>query len=230
MAVRLDADRLRELIAEQHEYEGLDYKSTSDPRNQRDLVELAKDIAAMSAEGGYVVVGSAGDGTAVGIEGNHVRRDFDEARLRGQLRRWLPEIDLRCAVHDLEGLTVALIWVGGHPDGFAIMAADGQYQDEAGNVVTVFREADVWVRRGSSSIRASYQDMVQLRRRLGDRVRTMSGENGRQISARSVHPASTGQSSPGTLPSRNSSPTPNGLFAPRTPSPCGCCWPGSSLL
>lgn len=171
MAARLDSDRLRELLTEQHEYEGLDYKSAIDIGAQRHIVELAKDMAAMSAEGGYIVIGADNDGTPVGIEGA-ARRDFDEARLRGRVRRYLPDIDLRCAVHDIDGLTLAMVWIGPHPNGFAILGADGQYQADNGQQETVFREGDVFVRRGTASVRVGYQDMVRLRERFVEQERT----------------------------------------------------------
>lgn len=172
MAARLDAERLAELLGEQHEYEGLDYKSGADLGLQRDLVELIKDMGAMSAEGGYIVVGADNDGTPVGIASSTVRRDFDEARLRGRVRRYLPDIVLRSAVHDIDGLTLAVIWVGPHPDGFAIFATDGQFEAENGQQITVFREGDVFIRRGSSSLRLGYQDMVRLRQRFVEQERT----------------------------------------------------------
>ncbi len=172
MTIRLDLDRLRELLGEQHEYEGLDYKSANDPRAQRDLVELVKDMGAMSAEGGYIVIGADNDGAAVGIDGGTARRDFDEARLRGQVRRYLPDVDLRCAVHDIDGLTLAVIWIGPHPDGFAIFAADGHYQAENGRQIPVFREGEVCIRRGSSSVRVGYRDMVRLRQRFVEQERS----------------------------------------------------------
>ncbi len=172
MAARLDADQLAELLGEQHEYEGLDYKSGADLGVQRDLVELTKDLGAMSAEGGYIVVGADDDGTPVGIDGATVPRDFDEARLRGRVRRYLPDIHLRSAVHDVDGLTLAVIWVGQHPDGFTIFATDGQYESDNRQQVAVFREGDVFIRRGLSSLRVGHQDMVRLRQRFVEQERT----------------------------------------------------------
>ncbi len=170
MTTRLDADQLRELLAEQHEFEGLDFKSAADLAVRRDLVELVKDMAAMSAEGGYIVVGAADDGTPVGL-GPTARRDFDEATIRGRVRRYLPDVDLRCAVHEIDGVALALMWIGPHPNGFAILSADGQYEED-GRQTTVFREADVLVRRGTASVRVTHPDMARLRDRFVEQERT----------------------------------------------------------
>lgn len=172
MPARLDDERLVEVLGEQHEYEGLDYKSMLDLGEQRQLVEFVKDCGAMSAEGGYIVVGADDHGRVTeGIPPANVRL-FDEATLRGRVRRYLPDIEIRSAVHLFEGAQVALIWIGPHPHGFAIFAADGQYPDGADRSQTVFRQGDVYIRRGSASVRADQRDMEQLRLRFVEQERT----------------------------------------------------------
>jgi hypothetical protein len=161
---------VRELLAEAHEYEGLDYKSAANPSVQRDLVELTKDFGAMSADGGYILIGAENDGAVVGI-GVETARLFDEASLRGKVRRYLPDVDLHCAVHHIDGLAVAITWVNPHPKMFAIFAADGQYREKDRDV-TVFRQGDVFLRRGSASVRADYRDMERLRERFVEQERT----------------------------------------------------------
>jgi hypothetical protein len=49
---------------------------------------------------------------------------------------------------------------------------DGQYQADNSQQETVFREGDVFVRRGTASVRVSYQDMVRLRERFVEQERT----------------------------------------------------------
>ncbi|HET6381551.1 MAG TPA: ATP-binding protein [candidate division Zixibacteria bacterium] len=168
---RLDIERVRELLAEQHEYEGLDYKETLNLTRQRDLVELAKDLGAMSAEGGHILVGATDSGElAAGIPDADAPQ-WDEARLRGRIRRYLPDVDLRTAVHLIDGVMVAVVWVSPHPLGFAIFAADGQYDDPPRGQQTVFRQGDVYVRRGSASVRADPRDMERLRLRFIEQER-----------------------------------------------------------
>ena len=105
LPARLGNERLLELLGEQHEYAGLDYKESLNLGDQRHLAEYVKDCGAMSAEGGYIVVGADDRGTVTtGIPPADVRH-FDEANLRGRVRRYLPDIEIRAAVHVLERLT-----------------------------------------------------------------------------------------------------------------------------
>jgi hypothetical protein len=61
----LTEEKLRSLLAEAHEQPCLDYKRSLDLTVRRDVVELAKDVAAMQSEaaGGYIVVGADDHGT-----------------------------------------------------------------------------------------------------------------------------------------------------------------------
>lgn len=172
LPARLDEERLAELLGERHEYDGLDYKSILDLGDQRQLVEFVKDCGAMSAEGGYIVVGADDHGTVGGgIPPDGVRL-FDEATLRGRVRRYLPDIEVRSAVHAIGDTNLALIWIGPHPHGFSIFAADGQYVDGSGRSQTVFRQGDVYIRRGTASVRADQRDMERLRIRFVEQERT----------------------------------------------------------
>jgi hypothetical protein len=51
-------EKLRLLLVEGHESEQLDYKAACDLSQVRDKVELAKDLGAMQALGGYMVIGA----------------------------------------------------------------------------------------------------------------------------------------------------------------------------
>jgi hypothetical protein len=162
--------RLLELLGEEHESEALDFKSDCDIRERPALLELVRDMAAMAAEGGYLIVGAADSGRVIGLSPSTAGL-FDEANLRGQVRRFLPDVDIRSAVHDVHGHLVAAVHAAQHPDGYAIFATDGQYRDPAGRDVTVFRQGEVLIRRGTASVRPDYLDMQRLRHRFAERVR-----------------------------------------------------------
>ncbi len=51
-------EKLRVLLAEQHESASLDYKGVADLSDKRTSVELAKDVAAMQVDGGFLVIGA----------------------------------------------------------------------------------------------------------------------------------------------------------------------------
>lgn len=166
---RLDSDRLGELIAGANEWEELDYKESLDLTRPA-LFDLVTDIAAMAARGGYLVIGVADDGTPVGIDPAKAARDLDEPEVRKRIHRYLPDIEIRCAVRERDGLTFGLIWVGTHRDGFAILAVDGQWADGK-TQVTAFRGGDVYARRGTQSVRIRHTDMAALRDRFAETIR-----------------------------------------------------------
>ncbi len=114
----LTEEKLRSLLVEKHEQSCLDYKRSlnlaGNAAGRRDTVELAKDVAAMQSEsaGDYLVVGADDHGTPVPYLTPELARHFDEATLRHKLARYLAEpFIVRCALHDIDGNAVALIYV-----------------------------------------------------------------------------------------------------------------------
>jgi hypothetical protein len=82
--------------------------------------------------------------------------------LRGKLRRYLPDpLELRTRVATKDGHTVVMIYVGQHPSGCAVFKADGQYQQDAREVV-VFRRGDIFWRKGTSSERIDQQGLEEV--------------------------------------------------------------------
>lgn len=165
----LTEEKLRSLLVEKHEQSCLDYKRllnlAGNATGRRDTVELAKDVAAMQSEsaGGYLVVGSDDHGTPVPDLIPQLARHFDEATLRQKLARYLAEpFTVRCALHDIDGNAVALIFVGPSDHGWCIFKADGDYEDPPGKKTTVFRMGDVFVRHGTSSERWNDSDRQRL--------------------------------------------------------------------
>ena len=158
----LHREKLLELLNAQHESERLDYKRTTDLSEKRGELELIKDIAAFQAEGGYLVVGVDETGVPTGEVSEEQAALFDESRLRSKTLRYLAEpLDLRTATHIVDGARVVLIHIGPHPDGVAIIAADGAIGDK-----TIFRKGDVFVRHGTASERWTHLDLVRLKERI----------------------------------------------------------------
>jgi len=148
-------EKLRGLLAEQCEHPELDYKTTLNlGRGQaKDLLELAKDVAAMQSnvEGGYIVVGVDDRGAPLGLALDLVRA-FDESTLRPKLEKYLTAPKIQCQVHEIDGKALALIYVAPNPYGWCVVHTDGEYSDPAnGKMRQVFRHGDVLVRHGTSS-------------------------------------------------------------------------------
>ncbi|TFC27617.1 ATP-binding protein [Cryobacterium sp. MDB1-18-2] len=151
MPMSVDIDRLRLLLARGAESDDLEFKSTWDPQQKSDRVELCKDIAAIESlsDGGYIVVGADDHGAPSGTFAPEQARDFDEQKIRSKVAAVLGEpIDLSAALHRIESNDFLLIGIGSNRDGMRIMPKDGEYENN-----TIWRAADVFVRRGTSSVR-----------------------------------------------------------------------------
>jgi hypothetical protein len=175
----VNLEKLYALLAEQCESESLDYKDLADLGDTATRVEIAKDAAAMQARGGYLVIGVDNSGRPTGSMTAALARQFDEARLRPALAQYLAEpITVLSAQHEIKcenestSMTVVVVYVAPHPDGFAVIERLGQYQQTGKNrQVTVFRPGDVFVRHGTSSERWKQSDLPALFARRDHRIR-----------------------------------------------------------
>ena len=145
------------------------------------------------SSGGYILVGVDGRGSPSTKLGSLDPRQFDEARLRDVVKKWIPEpLHLVSQVHTVDGKTVVLIHVGpARPHGFKVMDQDGF--DPALNR-PVFRKGDVLVRHGTASERWNPEDVSSVteawvatireeeRKRVGDVLRDLElGQRGQSI-------------------------------------------------
>jgi hypothetical protein len=161
-------EKLRQLLAEGAESESLDYKETLDLRSNADVIEIAKDLGAMQLLGGFIVVGADSAGRLTSRYTEDAAAQLDEARLRAQVTRYLPEpLDLLVATHSIDGRTASVIYTGPHQDCFVVFRADGQYTvGDPPRERTVFRQGDVFARHGSASERWRQEDIDRIRRCL----------------------------------------------------------------
>lgn len=123
------AEKLAELMAVQTEYDALDYKAFLDPSRNDDRIEFTKDVASMQAlsDGGYIVVGVDGTGRPTTQAGIIDSRLFDETALRQAVEKYLPPPNhLVAQVHVVDGISVALVYVGRRAEGFTIFKSQGQ--------------------------------------------------------------------------------------------------------
>lgn len=156
-------EKLQELLMEASEQSALDYKEALDLSERRDLVEIAKDVAAMQAEpsGGYLVIGADDHGNPTGRLYEGQIRGFDEATLRPKLQKYIPTLTIHTAAHCLSGKWLVLIYVAPSVDGCCVFRVEGAYQDGK-NKVIVFRAGDVFLRHGTSSERWNQSDVAEV--------------------------------------------------------------------
>lgn len=161
----LSEEKLRTLLAEGHEQTCLDYKRLCDLTQRSEIIELAKDVAAMQSEqsGGYIVIGADDRGVMVSDLTASLARHFDEATLRPKMSKYLAEpFGLRSAQHTIDGNIVVLIYIEPSEHGWCIFAADGEYEDSKHRKVVKFKVGDVFVRHGTSSERWNDSDRERL--------------------------------------------------------------------
>ena len=161
---RVNAEKLAELQGVGTETSTLDYKATTDLNDQKSLLEIAKDVAGMRSnpKGGYLVFGLDDHGNpAVGVP-PVVTRQFDEAFLRGKLRKYLGgDLQIHTKAHDIDGNTVVILYVAPTKFGIGPMEVDGQYLEE-GKLRVHFREGDIFVRHGTSVERMKRTDLQRV--------------------------------------------------------------------
>lgn len=166
-------EQLEYLLGLGHETQALDYKVSCDLGDRRAIVELAKDVASMQIDGGYIVVGAdnAGVPAPPGIP-DRDRQKFDEANLRPKLAPYLPEpFELHTAIHTIRDCTLAVIRVAPRPDGFCVFVKDGTYDDEKGRKQTVFRQGEVFARHGTSNERWRQSDVDRIRQNMASTLK-----------------------------------------------------------
>lgn len=159
---RVDRLKLQEILEAAHESDSVEYIASCDVATRRDTVELATEVGALAARGGYLVIGVDDSGTLTGRLTEAMSALFDDAIVRDKLARYLPDLNLHVGRHVFEGGLVVLIAVMPHSDGAAVFAADGTF-DHAGKPKTVFRKGDIFVRHGSKSERPTQSDLRRLR-------------------------------------------------------------------
>ena len=159
----LSNERMEELLDAGIEHESLDYKEKFDPRKTHDIVELAKDIAAMAnTKGGYLVIGVNKNFERVGIE--HELK-LDEAEIRNKIYKYFSGVEFYCKEYrDHENRRYFIIYVP--PQEYALPAIEGKYSDKKGREKIVFRPGQLLIRDGSRSKPADSRELKIFLERL----------------------------------------------------------------
>ena len=159
----LPNERIEELLNAGIEHDSLDYKETFDPREAHDIVELAKDIAAMAnTKGGYLVIGVDKNFRRVGIKHELI---LDEAEIRSKIYKYFPGVDFYCKEYkDGESRRYFIIYVP--PQEYVFPAIEGKYSDKKGREKIVFRPGQLLIRDGSRSKPADSREFKNFLDRL----------------------------------------------------------------
>jgi len=166
-------EKLRTLLAIGSELDDLDFKEYLDLSQHKDKIELVKDFGAMQSipTGGYIVIGADDHGAVSARFGALNVADFDPSNLHRIAHPYLPSIQVRASTHVIDGVTMAVIYVGPpEPPGVPIIVKDGQYPDGK-RTTSVFKPGDVFVRRGMQSLRWLPSDLQGVLKRWEDSIR-----------------------------------------------------------
>lgn len=170
----LSIQALEQCLDCKFETENLDFKQSLDLSTRRGVLELAKDVLAMTnSVGGYIVAGIE-DKTfrLVGLPSSEAALFHDGARINDKLRSVCNEqVSVQAALHQVPDaggqlINIALICV--YPQDEMLPApVDGSYDQSREGKKTetkwVFRQGDVLIRKGDSSTRAISKQDYQRR-------------------------------------------------------------------
>lgn len=140
-----------------------DLKLTIDPKDPRAMLELIKDIVALANSGGGTLEIGSSETSSPGIDATLVS-ELDSAKIMSKVNRYIaPEkVSIGHRVEELEtGKYVVHLTVYSRGKYPYVFGKDGQYNKD-GHTRNVFREGDIYVRRGSQSVRVSYSDIVKI--------------------------------------------------------------------
>jgi len=162
------SEKVAELLALGTEYPELDYKDSIDLKEKRDLMELAKDVAAMRVRGGYLLIGVNDQGSPTGNMDSVNHKQFDEANLVPKLLRYIAHpLELHTSTIDWKEHSIVIVCVPASSRGCAFFCADGKYT-EGGHEKVVFRAGDVFWRDGTRSVRLSQEGLEEVIARRAD--------------------------------------------------------------
>jgi hypothetical protein len=163
-------EQLLALLAEHAESATLEFIGDCDLDERQDVVELATEVGALAARGGWIVVGVDDSGAPTGQLDERKVGLFDEAVVAAKLSRYFPpSMSLRTARYDVRGHTVVLMSVAAHLDGAVAFAQEGTFE-RSGKTTTAFRKGDIFVRHGTRSERPDQSDVHGLVRRAVERA------------------------------------------------------------
>jgi tetratricopeptide (TPR) repeat protein len=169
----MSEEKLKELILAKMEAEDLDYKEYLYLDSQKAVLELCEDIMAMAnSHGGYVVFGVDNSYKPQGLPSSfHV----DEARIQQIIFNYMkPVAEVTYAEKSLKVDSAQEKFAFLHvkqSDEVIVAFKDGTWIDKTSRKTScVFRSGDIYVRKGSRSVRADSDSVRLLLQRMGERA------------------------------------------------------------
>jgi hypothetical protein len=173
------------LFSKRYESSELDFKESLETAKGSEFPKVARHFFGLSNYGGgYLLVGfrpkPTGGFVPVGVpDGFHI----DQAELQGKFNAVasIPlAIGYREIDREVEGVVrrFAVVYVPPAPD-VLMPVVDGRFRNEKGKERTAFARGDVLIRRGTSTMKATPEEVAWIRQRAKDtayRISLLSGE------------------------------------------------------
>lgn len=169
------------------EYTHHDFKVTIDLSHPGSLLELVKDIVAFANSGGGTLEVGATETSTPGVADN-LAKQLDSARLMDKVNRFVAPGKVRIG-HTVsvlsDGQCVVKLSVEGRGKYPYVFCKDGQFT-EGDRTYNVFREGDIYIRRGSQTVRVSHDDIVRMIDEAEERGRRQFLDYLRELTERMV--------------------------------------------
>jgi len=148
------------ILKAKRESRHLDFKSTFDPSNPREMLELLKDLVAMANSGGGVIaIGLENDGSPSRANTQAIL-NLDPAKIADQVRSYTGEDFDKFEVKEAKKKRqqLALIYVGS-AESPIVFTKPGTYPVEDNKQRTAFSQGTVYFRHGAKSETATSKDI-----------------------------------------------------------------------
>lgn len=176
------------LLAYAEEDDRLDFKQTLDPANDRDWLELTKDITAFAnTHGGYLVFGVEDKAkTVTGIPRSLAQLLKDCNNINQKVNRYLyPEItSLRSNEYRFNGKSIVVLHIPCSAGRTHVISKDGAYRLPSGEQKRVLCKGTFYVRRSGGNHLADARDLEDLIERRVEQFRdSLMGKVARIVEA-----------------------------------------------
>ncbi len=168
LSKKFNEQQIDSLLDAHVEYEQLDFKEDLDLSSLKGIVEIAKDIAAMSnTGGGYIIIGVDDNFIKKGLDLN---RKFDDSDLRNKINKYFqPKINfsVKEIIREINGIDKKfIIFIISPASEIVIPFVIGNYT-VSGKTKSGFNPGDILIRDGSISRIA---DAFQVRQLIDNRI------------------------------------------------------------
>lgn len=158
----------------------MDFKETFDPKEEKDWLEITKDVMGFANAGGGVLVFGIRDKTfeQVGLEASVVDSLKNPDLIMQKVNRHIepPITQLRCKAHIIDAKQFVGVYIPGAQNKTHVISKDGSFRYPSGKESIVLRTGTIYLRRSAGNKLCDSRDIdeITLRRVERDRESLLS--------------------------------------------------------